>query len=199
MLYYFEDWNYETKCSCYTFAMASYVRYMLPGNQLNPNDSLVSANGRYKLTYDLFSNLALFDMGPEPAVNIWSANSGPFTPVSCALDVNGNLVVTDLEGAGVHFQTGTSTPIRRGTMLVLQDDGNLVLYGMTVLCESRVGGTPFPPPAAAVLIAPPPPPPAVQPSVPTAEPGGFNLNGVVNTLDEASNILKDAFTIFSLF
>ncbi|MGA2689164.1 MAG: hypothetical protein ABSE85_13960, partial [Candidatus Korobacteraceae bacterium] len=71
-------------------------------------------------------------------------------------------------------QTGTFLPTRKGTNLVLQDDGNLVLYGLTSLFSSFSDGSMSPQPT----IAPGP-----------QGGNGVSLNSVVQAAQAAETIV----------
>ena len=69
---------------------------LIPGQQLNPNDKLLSANGRYELIMQTDGNLVLY---PQPSGSaVWASNTWN-TPVTHAImQTDGNLVCYDPAG-----------------------------------------------------------------------------------------------------
>ncbi len=89
-----------------------------------PGDSLVSAGGAFRLTYQTNGSLVLVDRTLNQVV--WTANPPTATAGRTTLQADGNFVVYDGTGTAVFF-TGTSG--NPGARLVVQDDGNVVVYG----------------------------------------------------------------------
>jgi RNA polymerase sigma factor (sigma-70 family) len=128
-------------------------------NQLNAAvaDSLIVNQGDGNLViYDL-SKLDLSKNPPQPGVPIWDAGkTRGSNPGLVELQGDGNLVVYDAVGNPV-----AATATSRGSRLVLQDDGNLVLHGLTTLFESKT--------CPKLDATTPPPPPSLQSAQPPAQ------------------------------
>lgn len=97
---------------------------LLPYQQLNINDQLVSNHGRVRLVLQGDGNLVLYRTDDGRA--LWASNTHG-TPVSAAvMQDDGNFVAYAADG---HPYWATGTDGHPGSVLVLQDDGNLVVYG----------------------------------------------------------------------
>jgi hypothetical protein len=94
------------------------------GGRLTVNQTLVSANRRYRLLYQSDGNLVLYDDVARTAP--WATNSGGASVGYLELQGDGNLVLYDAQRA---VQFATNSPGFPNARLLLQDDGNLVLYG----------------------------------------------------------------------
>jgi hypothetical protein len=99
---------------------------MLPGEVLNPNQSISSANGRYTLVYQLDANLVLYkNYDFQNPRSLWlSATYGKPIEV-CIIQNDGNLVIYDPDGRPLWASNTAGNP---GSRLVVQDDGNVVIY-----------------------------------------------------------------------
>ena len=94
---------------------------MQPGEVLNPDQSIASANGRYRFIYQGDGNLVLYDGGTP----LWASGTDG-TPVGvCIMQGDGNLVIYD---AAVQPIWSSNTWQHPGSRLVVQDDGNVVIY-----------------------------------------------------------------------
>lgn len=91
------------------------------GSRLTAGQSLVSPNARYRLVYQADGNLVLYDDVERTAP--WASHTGATTPGSAWLQGDGNFVVLDGQSV-MRWATGTAGASR----LVVQNDGNLVLY-----------------------------------------------------------------------
>ncbi|HTU63947.1 MAG TPA: hypothetical protein VMF89_36025 [Polyangiales bacterium] len=93
-----------------------------PGERLQPDQSIRSSNGNFRLVYQTDGNLVLYRADGTP---LWaSATNG--RPVGHAImQTDGNLAIYGPNQEFV-WNTGTQAPSAR---LVLQNDGNLVIYG----------------------------------------------------------------------
>src|SRR5215510_257118 len=93
---------------------------------LAPNQSIVSANGTYRLVLQGDSNLVLYKSyrnGTQRA--LWASNTVGRGAVTCIMQGDGNLVMYD--GAS-HPIWSSNTYGNPGSRLVMQDDGNAVIY-----------------------------------------------------------------------
>ena len=98
------------------------------GNQLNSGenlhrgDALHSPNGLYTFTLQTDGNLVLY-LGGEP---LWNSNTVGVEPTLCILQPGGNLILMDLVHRRPIWASGSDQ--HPGSRLVVQDDGNVVLY-----------------------------------------------------------------------
>ncbi len=94
---------------------------MQPGEVLNPGQSIVSANGRFRFTYQDDGNLVLYRDGATPR---WaSATNGRGVGV-CIMQSDGKLMLYTPGGGTPWMSTAGGTP---GSYLVAQNDGNVVI------------------------------------------------------------------------
>lgn len=91
-----------------------------PTGRLVLQQSLVSADGRFRFELQRDGNLALW-FGSSL---LWAANTYGTQATFLAMQANGNLVLYG-PGGSLIWQSGTSGP---GARLILQNDGNLVIY-----------------------------------------------------------------------
>jgi len=94
-----------------------------PGQALSPGDYLLSQNGNYALLYQSDGNLVVYSL-TELRNAVWSSGTAQRNAFRCAITAAGTLSVFESEGRAVW---STPRPAPDGT-LVMQDDGNLVLY-----------------------------------------------------------------------
>jgi hypothetical protein len=108
------------------------------GRVLGQGDSITSRNGNYKLVYQSDGNLVIYC----PLRAIWASNTetnrvGGFGPDDAELQYDGNFVVYGM----IHHLSFTgpswderkplwATGTHAGDTLIMQDDGNLVLYSV---------------------------------------------------------------------
>ena len=94
---------------------------MQPGEVLNPDQSITSANGRYRFIYQGDGNLVLYDGGTP----LWASGTDGRPVGVCIMQGDGNLVIYARGGQPI-WDSGTwENP---GSRLVVQDDGNVVIY-----------------------------------------------------------------------
>ena len=110
-----------------TLRTASTCGRLNPAWSIPLGGSIVSCNGRYKLTYTTGGNLVLYN---ATNANIWSANTnrGALVRGSATMGQNGNFVVDNLFARGHQIVWTTGTANRPGATLFVQDDGNVVIY-----------------------------------------------------------------------
>ncbi|HEV2087152.1 MAG TPA: tyrosinase family protein [Cryptosporangiaceae bacterium] len=94
---------------------------MQAGEVLNPDQSITSANGRYRFTYQGDGNLVLYG----PAGALWASRTAGKGVGACVMQADGNLVIYDHTVWPV-WATGTNN--NPGSRLVVQDDANTVIY-----------------------------------------------------------------------
>jgi hypothetical protein len=85
-----------------------------------PGQSRQSADGRFRLVYQVDGNLVLYQ-GSNP---LWASATYGTTPGFVAMQADGNFVVYDSTGA----VWASNTWGHPGAFLVVQDDGNTVIY-----------------------------------------------------------------------
>lgn len=117
--------------------------WMLSGDVLYANQSLASESGEFVLWMQDDGNLVLY--GPEGPLFATGTNG---RGVQVEMQYDGNVVVYD---ASHHPVWATGTQGNEGAVMVVQDDGNLVVYAVdfaTPLWASRDAGAPQPSPGA---------------------------------------------------
>lgn len=115
---------------------ASAGNTLTKGQTLQPGQSRLSTDGRFRLVYQFDGNLVLYRVANGSA--LWSSNTGGSSAGQTAMQGDGNLVVYDQGGvARWASYTGTSA-----TRLVVQNDGNLVIRDAAdhPLWDSKTGG-----------------------------------------------------------
>ena len=104
------------------------------GDTLVPGQSLVSPTGQFRLVLQPDGNLVEIESGKGP---VWA--SGTQGDNRVVLDASGDLIVHRASGEDASAgptQWSTATDVS-GARLVVQDDGNLVLYAGTTAVWSR--------------------------------------------------------------
>src|SRR5919197_1433968 len=94
-----------------------------PGQALQVNESLVSANGRFSLGLQQDGNLVLYEPEGQP---VWASGTAGREGSRATMQEDGNLVLYAPTGDPVW---ASDTYGNDGAYLVLQDDRNLVIYG----------------------------------------------------------------------
>lgn len=108
------------------------------GQALKRGDQLISPNGRFKLILQTDSNLVLY--GPGQALRAWGQTGND----SAAMQTDGNFVLY----AGSSPTWASDTSGNGGARLVMQDDGNLVVYtpdNRALWSSETAGGVPYQP------------------------------------------------------
>ena len=96
---------------------------LLPGQGLQPNGSIKSADGRFTLILQTDGNLVLYGPAHQP---MWASGTQGHSSVwSAIMQSDGNLVVYDAHSKPL-WASGTNG--KPGASLVAQNDGNLVVY-----------------------------------------------------------------------
>lgn len=96
---------------------------MPPGELLAAGQSIVSADGRFRFTYQTDGNLVLYrTSNGQP---LWSSTTFGTPPGACIMQPDGNLVVYDAHGAPIWSSV---TWGQWGSRLIVQNDGNVVIY-----------------------------------------------------------------------
>ncbi len=96
---------------------------MQPGEVLNPDQSISSANGQYYLVYQADGNLVLYRI--RDGSPLWASNTAGRSGQVCIMQTDGNLVIYD---GNAHPLWASNTAGNPGSRLVIQDDGNVVIY-----------------------------------------------------------------------
>lgn len=112
-----------------TASAASSCGRLLPGERLNPGESVWSCNGAYRLYFQTDRNLVLY--GPSGA--IWATSTVGANPREAVMQGDGNLVIYRTDGVPVW---NSRTPGYNNASLRIQDDGNVTLVrGSTLLWQ----------------------------------------------------------------
>ncbi|KAH8660616.1 hypothetical protein BX600DRAFT_499738 [Xylariales sp. PMI_506] len=97
------------------------------GQYLRVDESLYDATGRYNVTLQRDGNLVIYDNENEKS--LWaSGTSGQANPNSLVVQSDSNTCLYDKAGKP-YWATDTWKQSDGGLVLIMQDDGNLVLYG----------------------------------------------------------------------
>jgi hypothetical protein len=179
-------------------SMAANENKLKQGERLNPGEQLISNNRQYVLIYQGDGNLVIYDTSKidpanptAPGLWIWDAGTVNHRPGFVVLQGDGNLCVYDSVGHGVTC-TMTVNDNWKGVLLVLQDDGNLVLHGFTPVFQS------FTSKAIQATTPPQPAPPSATP--PNPAPQGSNLIiGALNVLQTVETVADVVSVVVSLF
>jgi hypothetical protein len=94
---------------------------MQPGEALYADQSIWSANGRFRFIYQLDGNLVLYG----PRMPLWASGTAGRPVGVCIMQNDGNLVIYDPGGA---YIWNTQTYNNPGSRLIVQNDGNVVIY-----------------------------------------------------------------------
>lgn len=89
---------------------------------LFPGDKLTSQNGKYYLTYQSDGNLVLYTTISNRA--LWATNTNGRSAYRVAMQTDGNFMVYSAPNTAI-WKTNT---LDKQAVLILQDDGNLVIY-----------------------------------------------------------------------
>ncbi|MFA4137722.1 MULTISPECIES: hypothetical protein [unclassified Brevibacillus] len=113
------------------------------GQELSNIGWLTSINNKYTLRFSVYNDLQIKRYNPKPTTVIWSLNTNR-AGNSLKLDYySGKLVILRGNGdplwysdnaawSNIHYQ-GKPPVNLRGDLMIMQDDGNLVLYNTTDL------------------------------------------------------------------
>jgi hypothetical protein len=91
--------------------------------RLYANDVISSDDGRFHLIYQGDGNLVLYDQGWRP---LWDTGTWGTDPGYVEMQGDGNLVMVNASG-GFVWDVGV-TAGHPGAWLIVQDDGNVVIY-----------------------------------------------------------------------
>jgi hypothetical protein len=121
----------------------SYTDTLKLGEELNQNEPLKSADGRYEFLLQGDGNLVIHG-ATDPERNnkrvIWQSDTVGSGATTLALQGDGNLVLYD---AGGHAVWATNTNQGKATHLSLHNDGRLELYEGTTACLWKTDKDPF--------------------------------------------------------
>jgi hypothetical protein len=97
-----------------------------PGEVLNPDQSISSANGSYILYYQSDGNLVLYKGAgpPSPGPPLWDSNTVGETLGICTMETNGNFAIR----AAGKLIWSSHTAGNPGSRLVVGDDGNVAIF-----------------------------------------------------------------------
>jgi hypothetical protein len=94
---------------------------LLSGQQLRPEETLISVGGHAHLHYQGDGNLVVY----LDNVPFWASHTDGHTAGSLKMRADGDLVISDASGNGIAH---TKTAGHARAMVQLQDDGNFVIY-----------------------------------------------------------------------
>lgn|GEM_PF-515130 len=104
------------------------------GTTLCPLDTMTSPHGKYHLNVQQDGNLAIYDANNALQ---WTSGTNASNPIRATLQKDGNFVIYDGTNAQIWSTGITNSP--SGSWVFMQDDGNLVDYGVTVAYASNSG------------------------------------------------------------
>ena len=103
----------------------TYKDTLPPEGRLNPNDDVVSNNGRFQLIMQTDGNLVLYDnTNPASRKPIWASGTQGQAVNNCIMQSDGNLVIYGFNKP--IWSSGTVG--HANAYLRVQDDGNVVVY-----------------------------------------------------------------------
>jgi lysophospholipase L1-like esterase len=114
------------------FTAASGCGTLLAGQSMTADHPLFSCNGRFQLYLQGDGNMILYDGNTMT----WSSRSEGHTPSVATLLADGNFVILDQAGK-ITWSTGTAGA-SGGKKLIVQNDGNLVLYSSPTAADTPV-------------------------------------------------------------
>jgi pimeloyl-ACP methyl ester carboxylesterase len=106
---------------------------LIAGELLRPGESLHSADGRFRLTFQPDGNLVLFDPADQPR---WSSQTTHHYPGYLAVQFDGNVVIYDGWDGAVW---STSTHGSPGAYLAVLNDGDVVVFNVDGVARWRSG------------------------------------------------------------
>ncbi len=95
--------------------------FLFSGESLSPGQSVLSADGRFRFTYQWDGNLVLYQGGAA----LWNSGTAGRSAGRTVMQPDGNLVVYDAGGRAAWW-SGTNG--LSGSWLAVQNDGNAVIY-----------------------------------------------------------------------
>lgn len=98
---------------------------MNPGDVLNPGQSSLSKDGRFRLTYQTDGNLVFYRWDGVP---LWASWTNGTSAGHAIMQADGNFVVYDAGSTPVWYSATSGNP---GAYLITQSDGNVVVYSPT--------------------------------------------------------------------
>jgi len=108
------------------------------GEYLSPGESLVSDNGNYELILQTDGNLVIYYKGGGASTAVWATMTEGKGSQKLTLSPTSNLVLTN--GAGATVWSSGSLGRGYGPTLVMQDDGNLVIYATPAVWDTGTNG-----------------------------------------------------------
>ena len=96
---------------------------LAPDQSLYGDQSVLSPDGRFRLTYQTDGNLVLYRWDDVP---LWASGTWGTNPGQAVMQSDGNLVVYQSSGRPI-WASGTAG--FAGAYVSVQNDGNLVIYG----------------------------------------------------------------------
>jgi WD40 repeat protein len=104
-------------------AAPSHKDQLLPGQGLQPGQSIQSADGRFNFIMQGDGNLVLYGPGSQA---LWASNTNNHPDIfDCIMQPDGNLVLYCGKNNAL-WSSGTAG--KNGSRLIVQNDGNVVLY-----------------------------------------------------------------------
>ena len=108
-----------------------------PGERLNRGEGLVSDNGRYRLILQNDGNLVLYK---NRRTALWSSRTDGLSAQYCEMQKDGNLVIYNYADKPI-WASQTNDTKNVNSILILQDDGNLVIYRADETTPTWASGT----------------------------------------------------------
>jgi hypothetical protein len=122
---------------------------LMPGQQLNVGQSIISKDGKFELVLQTDGNLVLYNRDSAARdKDLW--NTRKFGGKKAVMQKDGNFVVYDGSNRAIW---SSATPRHPNAYLVMQNDGNMVIYDKTKAIYSSVTAGGHRPPTKNVISA----------------------------------------------
>jgi hypothetical protein len=120
---------------------------LLAGEKMVTGDALVSKNKKYQAELTEEGDFRIYDMTRVGTPVTWTTGSVGNAVGFATLQTDGNLVIYNVANEPV-FNTANPT-VNKGVSMVMQNDGKLVVYGVTAIFDSASFRAPGTTPAGA--------------------------------------------------
>ena len=123
-------WATATDSATSGYLVGERGRALSAGEWLSPGAQLNAGNGHFRAALQTYGNLVVYD---DAGAALWSSKTNGVSVSGANLSANGNLSVVRTDGTSA-FASSTSAQHAR---LIMQSDGNLVLYAGTAVWSTN--------------------------------------------------------------